>query len=142
MAESLLFGVAQGVLGKIASPALQKAVAIYKVEDQIQELSETLTAIKAVLSDAEAQKAKNDGLQLWLDRLQHVFYDAEDVLDELECEALRKHDISRYGSIKGKVHRFFFPLKSTRLSCKNQSKNQGDPRKIIQDFQRERSIQS
>lgn len=54
MAESLLFGVAQGVLGKIASPALQGAVAIYNVEDQIQELTETLTAIKAMLSDAVA----------------------------------------------------------------------------------------
>ncbi|KAK3405631.1 hypothetical protein EUGRSUZ_K01863 [Eucalyptus grandis] len=107
MAESLLFGVAQGVLGKIASPALQEAVAIYNVEDQIRELRETLTAIKAVLSDAEAQKEKNDRLQVWLDRLQHVFYDAEDVLDEIECEALRKQVISRYGSVKGEVHRFF-----------------------------------
>ncbi|KAK3405632.1 hypothetical protein EUGRSUZ_K01864 [Eucalyptus grandis] len=107
MAESLLFGIAQGVLRKIASPALQEAVAIYNIEHQIRELRETLIAIKAVLSDAEVQKAKNDRLQVWLDRLQHVFYDAEDVLDEIECEALRKQVISRYGSVKGKVHRFF-----------------------------------
>ncbi|KAF8017899.1 hypothetical protein BT93_H2957 [Corymbia citriodora subsp. variegata] len=107
MAESLLFGITRSVLGKIASPALQEAVAIYNVEDQIRELRETLTAINAVLLDAEAQQAKNHRLQVWLDRLQHVFYDVEDVLDELECEALRKQVISRYGSIKGKVCRFF-----------------------------------
>ncbi|KAF7848645.1 hypothetical protein BT93_L1773 [Corymbia citriodora subsp. variegata] len=107
MAESLLFSIAESVLGKIASPALQEAVAIYNVENQIRELRETLTAIKAVLSDAGAQQAKNNRLQVWLDRLQHVFYDAEDVLDELECEALQKQVISRYGGIKGKVHRFF-----------------------------------
>ncbi|KAI6673887.1 hypothetical protein NL676_001793 [Syzygium grande] len=107
MAESFLFSIAESVLGKIASPALQEAVAIYSVEDQIRELRETLTAIRSVVSDAEAQQAKSDRLQVWLDRLQHVFHDAEDVLDELECEALRKQVISRYGGIKGKVRRFF-----------------------------------
>ncbi|XP_048138215.1 putative disease resistance RPP13-like protein 1 isoform X2 [Rhodamnia argentea] len=104
MAESLLFSVAESVLGKIASPALQEAIAIYNVEDQIHELTETLTAIKAVLLDAEEQKAKNHLLQVWLDRLQEVFYDAEDVLDELECEALRKQVTSRYGGVKGKMN--------------------------------------
>ncbi|KAI6673889.1 hypothetical protein NL676_001795 [Syzygium grande] len=107
MAESLLFGIAEGVLGKIASPALQEAVTTYNVENEIHKLRETFTAIKAVLSDAGAQKAKNDRMQVWLDRLHHVFYDVEDILDELECEALRKQVMSRYGGVKGKVRRFF-----------------------------------
>ncbi|XP_056171783.1 putative disease resistance protein RGA3 [Syzygium oleosum] len=107
MAESLLFSIAQGVLGKIASPVFQEAVAIYSVEDQIRELKNTLAAITAVLLDAEEQQAKNNRLQQWLGRLRHVLCDAEDVLDELECEALRKRVISRYGGISEKVHRFF-----------------------------------
>ncbi|KAK3431717.1 hypothetical protein EUGRSUZ_E03696 [Eucalyptus grandis] len=107
MAESFLFSVAQGVLGKIASPAFKEAVAIYSIEDQIRELKKTLDAITAVLLDAEEQRAENRGLQLWLGRLRDVLYHAEDVLDELECEALRKRVINRYGGIKKKVHRFF-----------------------------------
>ncbi|XP_048131456.1 disease resistance protein RGA2-like [Rhodamnia argentea] len=95
MAESLLFSIAQGVLGKIASPAFQEAVAVYGVEDQIHELKDTMDAIAAVLLDAEEQQAKNHRLQLWLRRLRDVLYDAEDVLDELECEALRKRVINR-----------------------------------------------
>ncbi|KAI6673845.1 hypothetical protein NL676_001751 [Syzygium grande] len=110
MAESLLFSVAQGVLGKIASPSFQEAVAIYSIENRINEPRETLTTIKAVLLDAEEQQAKNHRLQVWLDRLQHAFYDAEDVPDELECEVLRKKVISRYGGVKGKVGGFFSPL--------------------------------
>lgn len=102
-----LFGTAEGVLGKISSRALQEVVTIYGVEDQIIELRETLTAIKAVLLDAEEQQVKNHRLQVWLDGLQDVLYDAEDVLDELECEALRKKVINHYGGIKGKVCRFF-----------------------------------
>ncbi|KAF8011479.1 hypothetical protein BT93_J1939 [Corymbia citriodora subsp. variegata] len=107
MAESLLYGIAEGVLGKIASRPLQEAVAIYGVENQISELRETLTPIMAVLLDAEEQRAKSRRLQVWLDRLQDVLYDVEDVLDEFDCEALRKQVISRYGGVKEKVRRFF-----------------------------------
>ncbi|KAK3405529.1 hypothetical protein EUGRSUZ_K01754 [Eucalyptus grandis] len=107
MAESLLSGIAEGVLVKIASLVLQEAVAIYGVENQISELRETLTAINAVLLDAEEQQAKNHRLQVWLDRLRDVLYDAEDVLDEFGCEALRKQVISRHGGVKEKVCRFF-----------------------------------
>lgn len=107
MAESFLSGIAEGVLGKIASLAAQEVVAIYGVENQLSKLEETVTAIKAVLLDAEEQQAKNHRLQVWLDRLKDVLYDAEDVLDEFECEALRKQVISRYGGIKEKVCRFF-----------------------------------
>ncbi|KAL3715823.1 hypothetical protein ACJRO7_007558 [Eucalyptus globulus] len=105
MAESLLSGIAEGVLGKIASLAVQEVVAIYGLENQLSELKETVTAIKAVLLDAEEQQAKNHRVQVWLDRLQDVLYDVEDVLDEFECEALRKKVISRYGGIKEKVRR-------------------------------------
>ncbi|KAK3439812.1 hypothetical protein EUGRSUZ_B00156 [Eucalyptus grandis] len=87
MAESLLISIAQGVLGKIASPALQQTGAIYNVENQIRELKDKLPAITAVLSDAEEKRAKNPRLQVWLGQLQDVLYDAEDVLDEIECEA-------------------------------------------------------
>ncbi|KAK3405528.1 hypothetical protein EUGRSUZ_K01752 [Eucalyptus grandis] len=107
MAESLLSGIAEGVLGKIASLVAQEVVAIYGLENQLSELKETVTAIKAVLLDAEEQQAKNHRLQLWLDRLQDVLYDVDDVLDEFECEALRKQVIRRYGGIKEKVCRFF-----------------------------------
>ncbi|KAF7848906.1 hypothetical protein BT93_L1458 [Corymbia citriodora subsp. variegata] len=107
MAESLLFSIAQGVLGKIASPAFETAIEIYNIEDQIRGLKKSMAAITAVLLDAEEQQAKNHSLQLWLRRLQDVLYDAEDVLDEVECEALRKQVISQDGGIKEKVHRFF-----------------------------------
>ncbi|KAK3405527.1 hypothetical protein EUGRSUZ_K01751 [Eucalyptus grandis] len=106
MKQSLLFSIAEGVLWKIASRTLHEAATIYGIENQISELRETLTAIKAVLLDAEEQQAKNHRLQVWLDRLQDVFYDAEDVLDELECEALRKQVLSRYGGIYGKSNVF------------------------------------
>ncbi|KAF7848904.1 hypothetical protein BT93_L1456 [Corymbia citriodora subsp. variegata] len=106
MAESIVFSIAQGVLGKIASPAFQKAVEIYSVENQINELKSTMAAITAVLLDAEEQQVKNHSLH----RLRNVLYDAEDVLDEVECETIWKRVIGRYGAIKEIVHRFFsFP---------------------------------
>ncbi|KAL3715894.1 hypothetical protein ACJRO7_007622 [Eucalyptus globulus] len=88
-----LFSMGEGVLKKIASLAVVEAVAIYG----------TLSCIEAKLSDAETQQGKNHCQQMWLDRLEDIFYDAEDLLDELECEAKRKKVISRYGGIKEKV---------------------------------------
>ncbi|KAL3715825.1 hypothetical protein ACJRO7_007560 [Eucalyptus globulus] len=85
--------------------------------NQINGLRETLTAIKAVLLGAEEEQAKNHRPQVWLDWLQDVFHDAEDVLDELKCEALRKV-LSCYGVIYGKVCRFFFLFNPTMFRVK------------------------
>ncbi|KAI6673895.1 hypothetical protein NL676_001801 [Syzygium grande] len=103
-----LFSIAELVLGKIAFTALEEAIGIYGVENEISELRETLTTIKAVLLGAEDQQAKKRNLQVWLDQLEDISYDVEDVLDELECEALRKQVIGRYGGVKEKV--LFFSL--------------------------------
>ncbi|XP_030457944.2 disease resistance protein RGA2-like [Syzygium oleosum] len=103
-----LFSIAELVLGKIASIALEEAIEIYGVENQISELRETLTTIKAVLLGEEDQQAKKRNLQVWLDKLEDISYDVEDVFDELECEALRKQVIGRYGGVKEKV--LFFSL--------------------------------
>ncbi|KAI6673909.1 hypothetical protein NL676_001815 [Syzygium grande] len=132
-----LFSIAEWVLGKIASRALQEAVAIYGVENQISDLRETLTAIKAVLLDAEEQQTKNHRLQVWLDRLQDVLYDMEDVLDELECEALCKQVISCYGGINGKVHRFF-SLSNPLILCPKLSYKVKEIREKISRFSTEK----
>ncbi|TYJ11220.1 hypothetical protein E1A91_A11G260600v1 [Gossypium mustelinum] len=49
-----------------------------------------MTYIKAVLLDAEKPQQHNQTLRLSLTKLRGVFSDAEDVLDEFRCDALRK----------------------------------------------------
>ncbi|XVF06560.1 hypothetical protein REPUB_Repub06bG0059800 [Reevesia pubescens] len=64
-----------------------------------------MSYIKAVLSDAAKRQHQNDMLRLSLGKLRDVFYDAEDVLDEFRCEALRKKLMNR-GSSSTKMVRF------------------------------------
>ncbi|KAK2639156.1 hypothetical protein Ddye_026951 [Dipteronia dyeriana] len=51
---------------------------------------DTLEAIRAVLDDAEEKQIENPVLRDWLDDLQALAYDVEDVLDEYATEALRR----------------------------------------------------
>ncbi|XVE96087.1 hypothetical protein REPUB_Repub02eG0191000 [Reevesia pubescens] len=72
---------------------------------EFEKLKETLTAIKAVLLDAEEQ-AGNHELNLWLERFKDACYEVEDLLDEFEIEALRRQVLER-GSTGRKVRHFF-----------------------------------
>ena len=49
----------------------------------------------------------NRGLTIWLDHLKDVFHDAMDLLDEFECEDLRRQVVKTQGSTSRKVRRFF-----------------------------------
>ncbi|XP_039688450.1 putative disease resistance protein RGA3 [Medicago truncatula] len=107
MAESLLFGVAESFIGKLASVAVQEASLSLSVYKDLQEIKKTVSLVKAVLLDAEQKQWQNNELREWLKQIKRVFYDAEDVIDDFECEALRKHVINTSGSIRRKVKCFF-----------------------------------
>nr|TKR98963.1 hypothetical protein D5086_0000197710 [Populus alba] len=90
MAEAFATEIAKSLLGKLGSCAVQEFRLAWGLEDDLARLEERLKAINAVLSDAEKQQSKNDRIRLWLHKLREVLYDAEDVLDEIECETLRR----------------------------------------------------
>ncbi|XP_034899021.1 putative disease resistance protein RGA3 [Populus alba] len=90
MAEAFAAEIAKSLLGKLGSFAVQEFRLAWGLEYDLARLEERLKAINAVLSDAEKQQSKNDRIRLWLHMLREVLYDAEDVLDEIECETLRR----------------------------------------------------
>ena len=58
-----------------------------------------------MISDAEEQQSKIRQLSDWLRKLNNALYEAEDVLDEFEYEALRRK-VAKGGSIGKQVHSF------------------------------------
>ena len=66
-----------------------------------------MSTLKAVLLDAEKKQEENEQVKVWLRRLKDVFLDAWDVLDEFECELLRRDVVKNHGSVGRKVRRFF-----------------------------------
>ena len=86
----LVSSVAEKVVEKVGSIAYQELCLAWGIESDLEKLRLTVFAIQAKLLDAEERQAKEHGLSLWLGKLKDVLYDAVDVLDEFECEALRK----------------------------------------------------
>ncbi|AES80263.1 NBS-LRR type disease resistance protein [Medicago truncatula] len=106
MAESFLFSLAESFITKVASRAVEEASLALGVYDDLREIKNTVSLIKAVLLDAELKQKQNHELREWLQQIKRVFYDAEDVINDFECEALRKHVVNTSGSIRRKVRRY------------------------------------
>ncbi|KAL2952645.1 hypothetical protein AAZX31_19G123200 [Glycine max] len=107
MAESFLFCIAESLITKLASHALQEASWVVGLDDHLRDLKETLSYVKEVLLDAEQKQEHNHELREWLRQLKSVFYDAQDVLEEFECQTLRKQVLKAHGTIKDEVSHFF-----------------------------------
>ncbi|KAG4915906.1 hypothetical protein JHK85_054335 [Glycine max] len=107
MAESFIFSIAESLITKLASHAFQEASRVVGLYDHLRDLKKTLSLVKAVLLDAEQKQEHNHVLREWLRQLKSVFYDAQDVLDEFECQTLRKQVLKDHGTIKDQVSHFF-----------------------------------
>ena len=103
----LVSSVAEKVTEKLGSIVYQEICLAWGIESDLNKLKLIMSAIQAKLLDAEEKQAKERGLSLWLGELKDVLYDAVDVVDEFECEALRKQVVKTHGSTSKKVRRFF-----------------------------------
>ncbi|KAG4915380.1 hypothetical protein JHK87_052937 [Glycine soja] len=118
MAESFIFSIVESLIEKLASRAFQEASEALDVYDHLREFEKTLSLVKAVLLDAEQKQEHNHELRQWLRQLKSVFYDAEDVLDEFECQTLRKQVLKVHGNIKDEVSHFFSSSNPLVFHCK------------------------
>ncbi|KAB2608213.1 disease resistance protein RGA2-like [Pyrus ussuriensis x Pyrus communis] len=100
------FPLASRLIEKLASIASEEICLAWGVKVDLQNLGRTMSTIRDVLLDAEEKQARNNDLRSWLRQLKDVFLDAEDLLDEFECEALRRQVVRGSGTTR-KVSRFF-----------------------------------
>ncbi|KAM3738942.1 hypothetical protein ACB098_09G167800 [Castanea mollissima] len=98
-----VYSVAANVIDKIVSLAYQEICSPWGISEDMKKLELTMSTIQAVLLDAEEKQVKNRGLTVWLGQLKDVFHDAEDVLDEFECESLQRKVVETHGSTREKV---------------------------------------
>ncbi|XP_065619033.1 putative disease resistance protein RGA3 [Quercus suber] len=87
MAETVIISV---VLGKLIPVATEQISLAWGFEEQLKELQDSLTTIRAVLTDAERRQEGEESVRLWMRRLKDVAYDVDDVLDEFAYEILRR----------------------------------------------------
>ncbi|PKI18265.1 hypothetical protein CRG98_049461, partial [Punica granatum] len=63
------------------------------VKVELQKLQSTVSAIAALLCEAERRQVQAADLKDWLKKLEDVLYDAEDLLDDFSTEVLRRRGV-------------------------------------------------
>ncbi|KAL4562736.1 hypothetical protein LXL04_026766 [Taraxacum kok-saghyz] len=89
MAEALVRIAAEGILERVLSLATSEIVLAWGYEEKLADLHRTLELISAKLRDSEKQKG-TEAVMVWLKQLKHVVGEANDVLDEIHYEKLRR----------------------------------------------------
>ncbi|KAF4362776.1 hypothetical protein F8388_022433 [Cannabis sativa] len=106
MAELIAADVAIFLLEKLGTTAYKQICLARGLKGNIEKLREDIRKIEGFLIDAIENQVKKDDVIDWLTRLKNVFLDAEDVLDEFECEKQRRKFVEEHGSPSRKVRRF------------------------------------
>ncbi|KAJ0672822.1 putative virus X resistance protein-like, coiled-coil [Helianthus annuus] len=90
MAESVLSIVLPLLIEKLVSET-SNSIARYKgIDAEIEKCQDSLKLIQDVLTDASQKEITNQAVKRWLNDLQHLAYDIDDVLDGWASEAMHR----------------------------------------------------
>ena len=93
MAEAIAFCLARKIIKSLGSMAFKEIGSMWgvdSVEDELEKLKDTVSAVHAVLLDAEEQQDKSHRVKHWIKKLRDAVYDADDLLTEFYTEDLRR----------------------------------------------------
>ncbi|CAL5331611.1 unnamed protein product [Camellia sinensis] len=90
VAEIFLSASVKLLFEKMSSFASSKLPSFEGVDTQLTNWTNMLSAIQALLIDAEEKQMQDQAVNLWLDDLQDLAYDLDDLVDEFATEALRQ----------------------------------------------------
>ncbi|KAJ1269468.1 hypothetical protein BS78_07G214200 [Paspalum vaginatum] len=114
MAESLLLPWLQGLVGKAADALVQSVTSLWGVDDNRCKLERQLNHVRCLLADAEekaeAPTEAGRAIKAWMKKLKAAAYEADNVLDELRYEALRREAEAAEGSTSRKYFLLDRPL--------------------------------
>ncbi|KAF5775721.1 putative P-loop containing nucleoside triphosphate hydrolase, leucine-rich repeat domain superfamily [Helianthus annuus] len=90
MAEAAAAALVKVIFQKLADEAFKKYARSQNIHSELKQLGITLTQIQALLNDASHKEITDESVRLWLNSLQHLAYDIDDVLDEVATEAMHR----------------------------------------------------
>ncbi|KAD6452974.1 hypothetical protein E3N88_07679 [Mikania micrantha] len=105
MAEVVVSTVLRVLVEKLTSATL-KSIARYKgVDAEIKKWKRSLTQIQGVLADASEKEITRQPVKRWLNDLQHLAYDIDDVLDDLATDTMEREFTPESKAICNKVRK-------------------------------------
>ncbi|KAJ0716979.1 putative P-loop containing nucleoside triphosphate hydrolase [Helianthus annuus] len=116
MAELVLSALLPILFEKLTSAAV-KSIARYRgVDAEIKKWHRSLTQIQAVLIDASQKEITSAPVKRWLNDLQHLAYDIDDVLDGWLTEAMHRESTHESEGVTSKVRKLITPTCCTNFS--------------------------
>ncbi|KAL8255359.1 hypothetical protein R6Q59_033580 [Mikania micrantha] len=90
MAEVVVSAVLPVLFEKLASAALKSSSRYKGINADIKKLHRSLSQIQDVLADASQKEITSQSVKHWLNDLQHLAYDIDDLLDDLATDAMER----------------------------------------------------
>ncbi|XP_077216322.1 putative disease resistance protein RGA3 [Tasmannia lanceolata] len=111
MADYLLSPLVDAIVGKLEE-SIKEIKVPWGIDEEIKNLSSTLSTIQAVLQDAEEQQVTSNEVKDWLRKLTDVAYDADDVVEEFATDVLplKLEGGNQFRKRKHQVYNFFSTL--------------------------------
>ncbi|XP_020992693.1 putative disease resistance RPP13-like protein 1 [Arachis duranensis] len=94
--EALLSAAVEALVGKITTEISEFYRSKKLDESLLKKLNVTLLSLHAFLNDAEEKQISNPAVKLWMDELTQALFDADDFIDDIATEALRRKVEARY----------------------------------------------
>ncbi|CAO2177228.1 unnamed protein product [Urochloa humidicola] len=98
MVGSLLLPWVEGLVGKAADALVQRVTSMWGADGDRRKLERQLVYVRSLLADAEEKaEAKTDAghaIKAWMKKLKAAVYEADDILDDFQYEALRREDLA------------------------------------------------
>ncbi|KAJ0717406.1 putative virus X resistance protein-like, coiled-coil [Helianthus annuus] len=90
MAETLANELLKVLVKKMTDEAFKRIARAQGIYNELKELKKTLSRIQDLLTDASQKEVTHKSVKSWLNALQHLAYDIDDVLDDVATEAMRR----------------------------------------------------
>ncbi|XP_039173728.1 putative disease resistance protein RGA4 [Eucalyptus grandis] len=106
MAEAVVVGIAGKIVAYLVPQALDNVGMLWGVNHELEALGDTVSTLQSVLDHAEEQYLWSPQIKYWVDKLKEAFYDAQDVLEEFNIEAMRR-EFRGHNEMMKEVRTFF-----------------------------------
>ncbi|PWA63165.1 NB-ARC domains-containing protein [Artemisia annua] len=140
MAEVIASTLIEAVFQKLANEAVKQVVRAKGIHSELKKLARTLSRIQALLNDAWNKEITNEAVQVWLNDLQHLAYDIDDLLDDLATEAKQNEltDQSRASASTSKIRKLVPACCTNFLLSNKMSHRLDDITNKLQDLEKEK----
>ncbi|XLS76755.1 hypothetical protein HN51_060980, partial [Arachis hypogaea] len=94
--EALLSAAVEALVGKISTEISEFYRSKNLDESLLEKLKLTLLSLHAFLNDAEEKQISNAAVKAWMDELTQALFDADDFIDDIATDALRRKVEANY----------------------------------------------